>query len=195
MINLKYFISCSFLATISSLNSFSFAVGYVAPNNSEEVTAKIYAISDKVEESGKTEVGTITFKNGTDKDGLSIQTKLKLPNVKAGTYGFHIHNNDSCAPGLKDGKMTAGMAAGDHYDPKHTTKHLGPYSTSGHLGDLPLLVVDDKGQANNTLSAPNLKLSDIINHSVMIHAGSDNYSDEPAPLGGGGARKFCGVIK
>jgi superoxide dismutase, Cu-Zn family len=31
--------------------------------------------------------------------------------------------------------------------------------------------------------------------SIMIHAGGDNYSDTPAPLGGGGARTACGVIK
>ncbi|WP_324128836.1 superoxide dismutase family protein, partial [Acinetobacter baumannii] len=29
----------------------------------------------------------------------------------------------------------------------------------------------------------------------MIHAGGDNYSDSPQPLGGGGARIACGVIK
>lgn len=29
----------------------------------------------------------------------------------------------------------------------------------------------------------------------MIHAGSDNHADHPQPLGGGGARVACGVIK
>jgi len=29
----------------------------------------------------------------------------------------------------------------------------------------------------------------------MIHAGSDNYADEPKPLGGGGSRVACGVIE
>lgn len=29
----------------------------------------------------------------------------------------------------------------------------------------------------------------------MIHAGSDNYSDDPKPLGGGGDRIACGVIQ
>jgi Cu-Zn family superoxide dismutase len=29
----------------------------------------------------------------------------------------------------------------------------------------------------------------------MIHAGGDNYSDEPASLGGGSARIACGIIK
>ena len=29
----------------------------------------------------------------------------------------------------------------------------------------------------------------------MIHGGGDNNSDHPAPLGGGGPRMACGVIK
>ncbi|HPY41396.1 MAG TPA: superoxide dismutase [Cu-Zn] SodC2, partial [Thiolinea sp.] len=29
----------------------------------------------------------------------------------------------------------------------------------------------------------------------MIHMGGDNHADHPAPLGGGGARMVCGVIK
>jgi len=29
----------------------------------------------------------------------------------------------------------------------------------------------------------------------MIHAGGDNYADQPAPRGGGGARVACGAIK
>ena len=31
--------------------------------------------------------------------------------------------------------------------------------------------------------------------TLMIHAGGDNYSDQPKPLGGGGARIACGVIQ
>jgi Cu-Zn family superoxide dismutase len=29
----------------------------------------------------------------------------------------------------------------------------------------------------------------------MVHAGGDNYADQPAPLGGGGARVACGTIR
>ena len=39
---------------------------------------------------------------------------------------------------------------------------------------------------------------DILNVVIVVqrvHAGGDNYSDQPAPLGGGGARIACGVIK
>ena len=31
--------------------------------------------------------------------------------------------------------------------------------------------------------------------ALVIHAGGDNYRDTPEPLGGGGARIACGVVK
>jgi Cu-Zn family superoxide dismutase len=31
--------------------------------------------------------------------------------------------------------------------------------------------------------------------ALMIHAGGDNYADQPKPLGGGGDRIACGVIQ
>ena len=43
--------------------------------------------------------------------------------------------------------------------------------------------------------APHLTVADVKGHSIMIHTGGDNYSDQPAPLGGGGARIVCGVVK
>jgi Cu-Zn family superoxide dismutase len=42
--------------------------------------------------------------------------------------------------------------------------------------------------------APHLTVDDVLGHSIMIHAGGDNYSDQPAPLGGGGARIACGKL-
>ena len=37
-------------------------------------------------------------------------------------------------------------------------------------------------------------MDDLEGRAVMIHAGGDNYSDQPKPLGGGGARVACGVV-
>jgi Cu-Zn family superoxide dismutase len=28
----------------------------------------------------------------------------------------------------------------------------------------------------------------------MLHAGGDNYADQPAALGGGGGRMACGIV-
>ena len=50
-------------------------------------------------------------------------------------------------------------------------------------------------EVKGKLHAPNLAVKDLKGRSVIIHAGGDNYSDQPAPLGGGGARIACGVIK
>ena len=74
---------------------------------------------------------------------------------------------------------------------------MGP-SGDGHLGDLPILFVDidEDGQkaVKHTLVAPRLKLADIRGRSIVIHSNSDNFRDDPKPLGGGGSRIACGVI-
>lgn len=116
-----------------------------------------------------------------------------LAGLPTGLHGFHIHENPSCAPKEKDGKQVAALAAGGHYDPQKTGKHGTPWG-EGHLGDLPALSVDTEGKATQPVLAPRLKLADIAGRSLMIHAGGDNHSDNPAPLGGGGVRLYCGVI-
>ncbi len=88
----------------------------------------------------------------------------------------------------------AGLAAGGHFDPAGTAKHLGP-AGAGHKGDMPVLSVDPDGKASTAVVAPHLKVADAQGHAIVIHAGGDNYSDQPAPLGGGGARIACGVVK
>lgn len=111
----------------------------------------------------------------------------ELHNLPAGVHGFHIHVNPSCDQN--------GMAAGGHLDPQKSERHNGPYDNEGHLGDLPVLIVDNDGTATLPTLAPRFKLDDLKGHAIMIHAGGDNYSDNPEKLGGGGARIACGVIK
>ncbi|MDF0730900.1 superoxide dismutase [Cu-Zn] SodC [Pseudomonas entomophila] len=118
----------------------------------------------------------------------------KLSTLPAGVHGFHVHENGSCAPGMKDGKPVAALAAGGHFDPAKTGKHLGPYG-DGHLGDLPAIYVSADGTASYPVLAPRLKkIDEIKGHALMIHAGGDNHADMPMPLGGGGERVACGVI-
>lgn len=133
-------------------------------------------------------IGTVSF--GQTTQGLIITPALWK--LSPGEHGFHLHENASCDAAMKDGKMGAALAAGGHYNPHNIAHHGSP--TTGHLGDLPALVVNDKGSATTPVIAPRLKLSDIQGRAIMIHAGGDNYSDTPQPLGGGGARIACGVI-
>jgi superoxide dismutase, Cu-Zn family len=135
-------------------------------------------------------IGTITVKEG--KDGVTIEPKLK--GLTPGEHGFHIHEKPSCDPADKDGKKTAAQAAGGHFDPDTTKAHKGP-GGGGHKGDLPKLVVSDKGEAKDKIEVKGLTLADFDGKSLMIHEGGDNYSDTPKPLGGGGARIACGVVK
>lgn len=116
-----------------------------------------------------------------------------LIGLSPGLHGFHVHQNPSCGYGEQDGKQVPGLAAGGHYDPAGTGKHMGPYE-NGHLGDLPALYVDAEGKATHPVLAPRIKISDLRGRSFIIHAGGDNYSDYPKALGGGGARVACGVV-
>lgn len=135
------------------------------------------------------EIGTVTASDSSF--GLILTPRLnELP---PGLHGFHLHEKPDCAHSMKEGKAVAGLSAGGHFDPATTGRHEGPYG-SGHLGDLPALYAGSDGKAVLPVLAPRLKTADIKGRSIMIHGGGDNYSDTPAPLGGGGARIACGVI-
>ena len=136
------------------------------------------------------EVGTVTLSD--TKAGVAI--KLDLHGLPPGEHGFHVHQNASCDPATAtDGKVTPAGGAGAHLDPAKTAMHMGP-SGEGHLGDLPKVTVGADGTAKATLKAPRIKtVAELHGHALMLHAGGDNYSDQPAPLGGGGARLACGV--
>ncbi len=161
----------------------------------QQAQSKALAISmDAVDASGKlASVGTI-FVHDTPY-GAVFRPVLK--GLAPGIHGFHVHQNASCEPGEKDGKAVAALAAGPHFDPNNSLRHGEPWGdglNSGHLGDLPALYVDAKGDARQPVLAPRLKASDLDGRSLMLHAGGDNHSDHPEVLGGGGARIACGVI-
>ena len=161
-----------------------FAASY---SYAEEVTVSVNLVgADGV---GK-EIGTVAL---TDSPYGLILTP-RLTSLPPGIHGFHVHQMPDCGAAKEGEKMVPALAAAGHYDPQGTGRHGGPYG-KGHLGDLPALYVDQKGRATLPVLAPRLKVSDVKGHSIMIHAGGDNYSDQPEKLGGGGPRIACGVVK
>jgi len=133
------------------------------------------------------QAGTISVSES--KYGLVFAPMLE--GLAPGLHGFHVHQNPDCMPKEKDGEMVAALSAGGHYDPHNAQAHGTPWG-DGHLGDLPPLFVDADGNARHPV-APRLKMADLKGRALVIHSGGDNHSDQPAPLGGGGARVACGV--
>lgn len=150
----------------------------------KEIKVDVNAIS----ESGVGDkIGEITI--GEHSKGASF--KAAITGLPKGEHGFHVHENGDCGPGMKDGKMAAGLAAGNHYDPDGAKSHKGP-NGAGHKGDTPKLSATDDG-IDQTVTAPRLNLADIAGRSIVIHEGGDNYTDDPEN-GGGKGRIACGVI-
>jgi superoxide dismutase, Cu-Zn family len=148
------------------------------------VTVDINRISD----AGVGEkIGTVVV--GEAKRGLSFKVVLK--GVPQGRHGFHVHEIGDCGPAMKDGKMTAGVAAGEHFDPNSRKAHKGP-TADGHKGDLPVLRASAKG-IDQSVQAPRLTLAEISGRALVVHEGGDNYKDNPEN-GGGAGRIACGVV-
>jgi len=170
---------------VSALAALACAAGVAA-------AAELRAEIRQATPSGPGEVlGTITLGDSTG--GAAIKTALK--GLPPGPHGFHIHENGSCQPTTANNQPVPAGGAGGHFDPQKTGKHEGPHG-SGHLGDLPVLQAAADGTATQSLTAPHLKdIASLRGKAVIIHASGDNYSDQPAPLGGGGARIACGVFQ
>ena len=134
-------------------------------------------------------IGDVTI----SESDLGLVFTPSLQGLTPGLHGFHVHQNASCEPSESNGSVTPAGAAGGHYDPEDAGAHGTPWG-DGHLGDLPALFVDSDGSATHPVLAPRLKASDLAGRALMIHAGGDNYSDQPQALGGGGSRVACGTI-
>ena len=132
-------------------------------------------------------IGTVAVTEA--QDGVSF--KITVSGLPKAERGFHVHEKGDCGPAMKDNKMTAGEAAGGHFDPEGKKSHKGPKGV-GHKGDLPLIAGTDKG-ISQTVVAPRLKLADVKGRALVIHERGDNYSDTPEN-GGGKGRVACGVI-
>jgi len=155
------------------------------PAHAGDILIDMYAISDAG-------VGKKIGKIRAVDSARGLLLVPHLAGLSPGYHGFHLHQNPNCGAKGPDGKTGAGLAAGGHFDPHKSGHHEGP-AGKGHLGDLPFLDADEKGEAKSAVVAPRLKVADLWNHAIVIHAGGDNYADNP-PLGGGGKRVACAVI-
>jgi len=150
----------------------------------QDLTVTMFRLSDAAP------IGVVQIR---EVPGFGLLFAPNLSGLPPGFHGFHLHLFPDCSTREKDGVMVPGLGAGNHFDPKDTGRHEGPYG-KGHLGDLPTLWVEADGTAVRPVLAQRPTLADVHGYALMIHEGGDHYSDEPEPLGGGGARIACGVV-
>ena len=115
-----------------------------------------------------------------------LEISVTLSGIPDGRHGFHIHENGECtAPDF--------TSAGGHFNPTGA-QHGMESATGPHAGDMPNVIVEG-GTGSLTFVNPYLSGSGFPGPngaSVVIHAGPDDYSTDPA--GDSGARIACGVV-
>ena len=121
--------------------------------------------------------GRIAFYR-TPLGGILIEADMAgLPLDSAtGFFAVHIHENGDCTPPFD--------RTGSHYNPRNT-----PHPR--HAGDLPPLL-SNKGSAWMAVYDERLRIEELIGRSVVIHAGRDDFTTQPA--GDSGEKIGCGTI-
>lgn len=122
--------------------------------------------------------------------GDGVEATADLVGVPAGTHGFHVHENGSCAD--------AGAAAGGHFNPDRREHGLLPKDglEGAHAGDLGNITIADDGSGDYSAFLKGLSLSEskytITGKAVILHEKADNFGQ---PSGNAGGRIGCGIIE
>ena len=103
------------------------------------------------------------------------------PGCMGRVFAMHIHEGGSCTGNEKDPYANAGK----HFNPAGC-EH--PY----HAGDMPPLF-GNGGYAWNAFFTDRFRPSDVVGRTVILHAGLDDFTSQPA--GNAGAKLACGEIK
>lgn len=160
------------------------AMGALGAGTASAQTAAPTALTAVKAPDGK-DLGTITLTQYPH----GVLLRGALSGLKPGPHAIHIHANGTCAPDF--------AAAGGHFNPG-SGKH-GLVESPIHAGDLPNIVADADGKAAVEIITHLVNLGDGADSvfkaggtSIIVHAGPDDYSSQPA--GNSGDRVGCGVI-
>ena len=132
---------------------------------------------------GGTAIGVVNF----SVSGSNVDVHVQVAGLVPGSvHGFHVHETGNCA-------SADFMSAGGHFNP--TKQPHGPQGGPHHAGDMPSLLADPTGKIDTTFTVNNVVLGGpegFVGHSVILHAGPDDYATQPT--GNSGGRIACGVI-
>lgn len=128
--------------------------------------------------------GTVRFYQ-TPQGVLVLAEVSGLPDTgercKDSIFAFHIHSGGTCSGSADDPFRDAQ----GHYNPENC-----PHPA--HAGDMPPLF-SNNGYAAQAFLTGRFTVREIIGRTVIIHAGTDDFTSQPA--GNAGARIACGVIR
>lgn len=131
--------------------------------------------------------GTISFEQDGDK--VEMELEITVPSKANQSVAVHIHDMADC------GDM--GKMAGGHWNP--TNKDHGKWGGDNfHSGDIGNIKLDGEGKGSMDLNTDLWSIggstqTDILNKTIIVHSGEDDYSSQPA--GNSGSRIGCGIIK
>ncbi|MDT3671050.1 MAG: superoxide dismutase family protein [Aromatoleum sp.] len=134
---------------------------------------------------GNKTAGKVSF---TQADG-GVRIEAHVTGLTPGGHGFHLHEKGDCS-------APDATSAGGHFNPTKKA-HGHPDKGEHHLGDLPMLEADAKGEATLTTVVKGVSIGEgengIVGRAVIVHAAPDDYKTQPT--GNSGGRVACGVIQ
>lgn len=173
---------------------------FIACNNDKKVTEeeKIDTTKTSAMDTGAamaTINGTVsdTAVNGTmefmaQNEKVKMTLNISIPKMANKTVAVHLHEMGNCGDMGKD--------AHGHWNP--TNQQHGKWATgSFHAGDIGNVQLDAEGKGMLEIETDLWTIggdakTDIVNKSVIVHSGVDDYTSQPA--GNAGSRIGCGVI-
>ena len=145
------------------------------------------AIANLASASGSLVSGRLTLSTAPG----GVRVRGDIGGLRPGSlHGFHVHENGDCS-------AVDAASVGGHFNPENK-----PHGRAGqgahHAGDADNLIADAGGVAHVDAWLPGAALGDGSAHDIngralIVHAGADDYSSQPA--GNAGARVACGVIR
>jgi Cu-Zn family superoxide dismutase len=144
-------------------------------------------------------VGSATLIEMENDEGRAVRVVIEVQGDPAklapGRHGVHIHAVGEC--------VAPYTSAGGHFDPGPASNTDPDVNHPYHLGDLPNLVVDERGHGRLdawttrvTLSDGPLTVFDADGSALIIHKNPDQGTSGAAKSGvSGGPRVACGVIQ